>query len=242
MAVAEVGAKEASSKAKQASAGALLFELETIGFDGRKLAFDVLKTLLQKEGVKLSESEFIRYGQHPAPKALIHWAAGSWPLKNTIADKLVEDFADKFAEKLLNDAGSIKAPLAKLIQSAFDKNMDVGVVSSLPEEAATKILAKLGLDEKGVKLFWFKGEGRNFPGADMWLKVAKQLNRHPKTCLVLASSGNASRAALSAGMKCIGLPDSFTQHHDFGGADAVYESWDDVNAKEVLSIVLTDTK
>ena len=240
--VAEVASKESSAKTRQEQTGALLFELETVGAEGRRLAFEVLKSLLQKEDIKLTEADYIRFGQHPMPKSMIHWVAVKWSLKNSVAEKLTADFAEQFAQKLLNSNGAIKGALAKLIQASQDKDMEVGVVSSFPEETATKIMEKLGLIEKGVKLFHFKGEYRHFPGADMWLKVAQQMNRAPKTCIVLASSGNASRSALSAGMKCVGLPDSYTQHQDFGGADGVYENWDEMNPKDVLSIIAADLK
>ena len=79
--------------------------------------------------------------------------------------------------------------------------------------------------------------GRDFPTADAWLKIAKQLGTKPQLCIVLASRSTACKAALSAGMRCIVIPDQYTSFQDFGGADFVVDEAEPSVVETVLELV-----
>jgi beta-phosphoglucomutase-like phosphatase (HAD superfamily) len=72
----------------------------------------------------------------------------------------------------------------------------------------------------------------------MLLKTAKSLRRTPRQCVVLAGSASASRAALSAGMRCVVLADGYTAHQDFGGVDAVIEPGADCDVVGILNRIV----
>ena len=72
----------------------------------------------------------------------------------------------------------------------------------------------------------------------VWLKVAKALGKNARFCVAVSSSQVSAKSALSAGMRCVVVPDSFTSHHDFGGVDVILDSWEDQSANEVLDAVV----
>jgi len=45
------------------------------------------------------------------------------------------------------------------------------------------------------------------PAPDIFLETAKRLGAEPKDCFVFEDSSNGIKAAVAAGMKCIGVPD-----------------------------------
>ena len=100
-------------------------------------------------------------------------------------------------------------------------------------------MERLGLTEPQVRLFAFKEEEKgSFPRADVWLKAAKSLSKTARFCVAVTSSQVSAKSALSAGMRCVVAPDSFTNHQDFGGADLILDSWEDMSANEVLDAVV----
>jgi beta-phosphoglucomutase-like phosphatase (HAD superfamily) len=52
---------------------------------------------------------------------------------------------------------------------------------------------------------------------------------------VLVSSNTACKAALAAGLRAVAIPDDFTAHQDFGGADIIVDSASDIDAGEILA-------
>ena len=52
------------------------------------------------------------------------------------------------------------------------------------------------------------------PAPDIFLLAAQKLGANPKDCFVFEDSANGVRAAVSAGMKCIGIPDTVDFPHD----------------------------
>ena len=72
------------------------------------------------------------------------------------------------------------------------------------------------------------------------LKIAKAMSKSPRVCIALVSSMASCKSALSAGMRCVALPDAFTSFQDFGGADVVYEHGDEVAIEELLKTMLLE--
>ena len=96
------------------------------------------------------------------------------------------------------------------------------------------------LDEKGVDLYAYGCRDAVFPRADTWLKVAKAMSKSPRQCVAVVSSKAACKSALSSGIRCIVVPDSFTTFQDFGGADGVYDSFEDIPVDEVLDAMFPE--
>jgi beta-phosphoglucomutase-like phosphatase (HAD superfamily) len=96
---------------------------------------------------------------------------------------------------------------------------------------------KLGLDEKGTVVLSNGSQDKHLPSSDSWLKLAKSMKVPASCCVVIASSSRACKAALSAGMRCVALPDKFTSFQDFGGADFVLESLDGDVAGRIIGLL-----
>jgi beta-phosphoglucomutase-like phosphatase (HAD superfamily) len=77
-----------------------------------------------------------------------------------------------------------------------------------------------------------------YPRADAWEGLARAMSILPGRCVALATSGDACKAALAAGMRCVAVPDRFTAFHDFSGADLVADrGLDDASARRILDLL-----
>ncbi|HEY8239916.1 MAG TPA: HAD hydrolase-like protein [Kiritimatiellia bacterium] len=229
--------KETTEKgADRAEAYTLLFEIENVAAGGRKAQFDAVKKAVSEAGGKLTPSLFSRHAMEPNPADYAEELLAAAGAKDGGADKFIES-VNNALNTYFQDRASIDAGLEKLVKAATSLGVSVGVVTSLSEEAAAQLLARLGLTDT-AKVFQVKDLEKGYPRADSWLKASKQFGRPSRNCIVVATCMTACKSALSAGMRCIVVPDEFTGHQDFSGADIVLDTWDEMSAKEVLTTIV----
>ena len=127
----------------------------------------------------------------------------------------------------------LDAGMEDVLNTAIADGALLGALSGLDEATATKVMDKLGLSEKETTVLASASEDRDTPTTDAWLRLAKSMNAPASCCLVIASSARSCKAALSAGMRCVVLPDKFTSFQDFSGADRVLDALD----KEAVGVI-----
>ena len=210
----------------------VLFELESLALAGRKRLYDLLKKALAAAGVQVTPALFSRYGLAASAEfavaGLLEGAGGKGDAAKIGAD-VAETFAADLAEKV-----EVVSPVVKLIQAALKKGCAVGAVSALPEERAQAVLARLDLGGD-VKLAAHKPTEAVYPRADTWVKLLKSACKSTVPAVAVVSSAASAKAALAAGLRCIVVPDEFTGHQDFGGADLIVDSVADLSPAEVFS-------
>ena len=227
----------AAESADPSTLAALILELDGVAVETRTALCEAATAALKKAGVKLNPALFARYGLAASPATIAHHLVA----KLEVAGLSAEDLAaalDQRLESYLGSEARLLAPVEKLIKVAQQRGLPVAVLTALSEEQARPLMERLGLTASQVRLFAFKDEDKGgFPRADIWLKVAKGLGKSARFCVAVTSSQTSAKSALSAGMRCVAVPDSFTSHHDFGGVDVVLDSWDDLSAGELLDAV-----
>lgn len=220
-----------SSRATAQPPAALLVELEGVALPMRGVLFEAARNHLAGRGVKLEVAQFVRC---------------SGPVV-TLAEQLAEVLSledgteelraalNRAASERLVKSAQLSAGLEKMIKVAAGRGIPTVLLTGLPEEIAQAVVAAAGLEDRDIQLLVFSDEGKSFPRADAWLKAVKNLGKTPRFCIAFGSSHAACKSALSAGMRAVAVPDTYTSHHDFSGADRILDSWEDVNASELLN-------
>ena len=233
--------KEAEETQPQPSAPApiysILFQLEDIAVNGRKIAYDVLKKALSEQKIDFSMPVFSRYCLSSTPQTYIPSLMEPLGIRKVSAEKLVEQVTGAIAEHAAASDPKLGPGLAKSLQLGRGRHFAVGVITTWSEDLGQALLAKLGLNEFGARLFVFKDVNRTFPSADIWLKTAKAMNMKPRRSLVIGGNKMACKSAMSADLRCVAVPDSFTTFQDFSGADLILESLEPSSARETLNTV-----
>jgi beta-phosphoglucomutase-like phosphatase (HAD superfamily) len=230
--------KGTSASSRVASAPrAILFEMEFVALKGRQLIFDMLKKLLADKGIELSPVLFSRYCMSPRVKHFVSILLSTSGKTRFSDAKLVQEINEGVRASLLD--GSVK-PLpafVSFLKGPCPKGVTVGALSMLDEPAARALAEKMGLPEMGVSQVSGTDPEKEYPTPDAWLKLAKKIAVRPPLCVALVTSSAACRSAVSAGMRCVAVPDRYTGFQDFGGADLVRTSVQDTDVKEVLDIL-----
>lgn len=229
--------KNASSDAADVTLGAILFELDGVAVETRKVIFDAAAGALGRHKAALTPAVFARYTQAGSQLAAAREIVERLGLSEPTAEDLAAAIAGKVAGFMGSSAAVLSAGLDKLLKAAAQRGIPAAALTALPEDVARGALDRLHLTERGVRLFSFRDDEKPFPRADAWLKVAKALGRAPRFCVAVASSQASCKSALSAGMRCIAVPSAYTGHHDYSGADVVLDAWDDMSANEMLDCV-----
>ncbi len=216
---------------------ALLFELDNVGVKGRELIYDVLSGILEEKDVDFNFGLFCQHCLYPPTKNYIPTLLSKSGRTRLSEEKLTSEVSE--AVKLMFVDGNIKLNdgMMPLIDRAVADGASIGAVSVFDEETTGRITEKLGLDEKGIVTLSNGSEDKHVPSTDSWLKMSKSMRVPASCCVVIASSNMACKAALSAGMRCVVLPDKFTSFQDFGGADFVLESLDGEGADRVMGLL-----
>lgn len=99
----------------------------------------------------------------------------------------------------------------------------LGLASSSAREVIDEMLIALGLDDVfRVRVSGADPDVRHSkPAPDVYLHAAARLGVQPTHCLAIEDSEPGVRAAKSAGMVCIAIPNRWTDHQDFSAADTV---------------------
>lgn len=214
---------------------AMLVELDHVAAPGRKFMFDALKKLLAERDVNLTPSIYRTYCTGGCPRAFVPKMLAALDKKRISADKFAAELTA--AVQAAFDSSPVESPkaLIKMMGKARERGMALGALTSLSEERAAKIISRLGMDKLGLQVVSVPAV-LEFPTADGWLRLSKKVGVTRARCTALVSSGPAARSALSGGLRCIVVPDEFTAHQDFGGADAVAPELTDSQVAGIFSI------
>jgi len=111
------------------------------------------------------------------------------------------------------------------------------VATSMHEELLEIIDKKLCLSELfNAHIYSLKHVGyKSKPCPDIFLYAAQKLRSKPENCLVIEDSPNGIDAALSAGMKCIGLATTYP-HKRLRNASLTVKSFNEINIDKIQLI------
>jgi len=213
----------------------LLLELENTVIKGRAAQYDLLKTLLGEQGVQFEQVMFSRLCLVPRLEFCVATMLEAVGARKIQLDRFLEDVNGGMAMYYASQECRLDATAAGFIEAAMMNGGSVGVMSALPAETAGQLMDRLGLAQRGIRLFTFEDVDERFPRADTWLHVAKQFGVSPGQCLALCSSAAACRSSLAAGLRCVAVPDEFTAFQDFGGAEMVLASPGSIEPSEVIT-------
>jgi len=219
---------------------AILFELENVAVKGRQIIYDVLKSVLAAKGVELGPLMFSRYCLHLPVKHFFSDLLKSAEKTRLSADKLLAEITEGIKLSLTDGSLKLDSVLEKILKAAADRNVLAGALSYLDGETSRQLMTKLGLADTGVHLHSSSCQDNDSSGADTWLKLATQVSVPSSRCLVLATSSLSCRAALSAGMRCIVIPDTFTSFQDFGGVDYVLGALSEIAVEDIFALLQCD--
>lgn len=211
----------------------LVFELEGAAVNGRAKLYDVLQDAFKDAGLSLTKFQFARYCLHGAVPDIIAKVVaelGQGKIKDGAEEALFNDFSASFGKNV-----QVHPIFSAVLAEAASRGMAMHAVTILPEDSAKQALEAAGLAKHNVEVHAFPASERHFPRVDCWMKVVRVAAKSPRSCIAVIGCRDSGKSALSSGLRCVVVPDSFTAYQDFGGTDAVLENTEDYPVKDLLN-------
>lgn len=222
--------------ARQPAAMGLILELERLAFPARKLMYEAMARALKDKDVELTQILFTRFALHPGLGTNWEGLLAAVGKKKLSADKLAAEVQEQFLAAAQKASVRLDPALEALLEGAAKADFRLGMISGLPAEVAQELVERFKLKDS-VTLHVIADSAKGYPTPDGWLKLVKAMGLDYHRCVALVTDAAACKSVLVAGMRCVVIPDAYTQHQDFGGADLVLEDLKEVRAQDLLALV-----
>ncbi len=214
----------------------IVFDLEEIAFQKRRMIYEALSHVLGKKKIKMTTQLYSRYCLTHSLDQGIEMLLNKFDNKKVSKEELTTEVNKQVKQSLAKSSLSIEPVLGAILKEAQAQNIIVGAWSVLPKESALSIMDRLKLNDF-VKLHVVETQSKHFPTPGYWLRLAKMLELHSSSCLAFTTCAASCRSALAAGMRCVVIPDEFTLFQNFSGADIVVEGSEKLSLKKILPLM-----
>lgn len=204
----------------------VVFDFDGVLADTEKLQYEKWNLVLKKFGIKISKEEYIKHYCGKSSKNEIPRL-----LKERYNIPIDEEDIAKRAQEHLKILFKNKAkimPYALKAIKTISKKYKIAIASGENDEQLEMKLRSVKLE----KLFppevrsTEEKAGRGKPFPDMYIFATKLIGLSPLECVAFEDTEKGIKAAKSAGLFVIALPNDFTKNQDFSEADrVVFGGW-----------------
>lgn len=150
---------------------------------------------------------------------------------------------EECAEELYGDKVTLLPGFERVADDLRSRDVGIALASSSPRNWITLVLDRFELhDVFEVVLSVEDIEGDGKPEPDIYHAVADRFDRSPSECLAVEDTDHGLRAANAAGMTCVGFRTDANPEADFGAAEAVASSVDDLRSTLRRRTVVEDAE
>lgn len=195
---------------------AILFDLDGLMVDSEPHSLASWNAVLATRGVSLEQAVIDRiFGQRLIDTARMLVELYGFPEQ---PDALAQE---KEAYQIAHLTGRISPMpgLVGLIDTIEQRGLQKAVASSGVRRYVTAVLKEIHLVDRFPALMTGDAVANGKPAPDIFLAAAQLLQVEPQQCLVLEDAPAGVQAAKAAGMRCVAVPNVYTQSLDLSLAD-----------------------
>lgn len=127
--------------------------------------------------------------------------------------------------------------LIPLLELLREKGIKIAIASSSPLKHIKLVLTQLNLLDKFDALVSGDQVKNGKPAPDIFIAAARQLNVSTNECVVIEDAPTGVKAANSAGIKVIAVPNEFTKKHNFDHADLTVPNLESLSLEVIQNLV-----
>ena len=204
---------------------AILFDMDGVLVDSEPIHFKSNCITLEKYCNITLEYEY--YKQFIGSTIAYMWkrVVDDFHIVEYTADDLLK-LNDAVLQELVEKYGYPPIPgAAECVREWKQPGYLLAVGSSSKREKILQNIKRLGIADCFDRIVSGMELEHPKPSPDIFLEAAKLLEVKPEECLVIEDSGNGVKAAVSAGMACLGFLNPNSGEQDLSGADYLFESF-----------------
>lgn len=201
---------------------AVVLDLDGVMVDSETIALEMWHEFLALYGKALSEAEYRQMvGMEPRETATFVRQRTGIPVG---VEEILEDHRTRVMEAVGKDAKPVNG-LEHFIKETRQRGLPVGVASNSGTTYVDQVLRAIGLRKAFDCVITADQVARAKPAPDIYLAAASSLKTPSERCLAIEDSPIGMKSALSAGMRCVVIPNLHLDGADFSGAYAIFDSF-----------------
>ena len=216
----------------------IIFDMDGTIIDSEHIWRKVTHDLIVSKGIKPTfellediEARFNGIGLRPSCLILKE----ELNLKDTVEELMVEK--QQHVNRLFGDQIKFIDGFKNFHKRALEKNLKVSIATNADDRTLAKTIETLNLqDFFGDHIYNVTHvNNKHKPAPDLFLHAASQLGLDPKDCVAIEDSGHGIKAAVDAGMFCIGINTS-KNRDSLKEAHLIIDRYDEICLKRLLKI------
>lgn len=213
----------------------VIFDMDGVLVDSEPVHLRLEREIFARLSLPVSEDEHHSY-VGMSPRSM--WAAikARHGLQQEVETLAAAEAAIKVREIARLPPPAIDG-VPQLLRTLRENGYELAIASSSPHALIEALTAKLGLRQYFSQTLSGEEVANGKPHPDLFLKAAETCARIPAQCLVIEDSSNGIRAALAAGMKCIGYLNRNSGSQDLSYATLVIENYGEASTRQILELL-----
>jgi putative hydrolase of the HAD superfamily len=201
---------------------AVVLDLDGLMVDSETIAIEMWREYLALFGKALSDAEYQQMiGMEPRENAIFVRQRTGIPIE---VEEILEDHRFRVMETVGRDAKPVDG-LNPFIREVKLRGLPIGVASNSGSTYVNRVLNAIGLREVLDCVITSDQVARAKPAPDIYQAAATSLKTPPEQCLAIEDTPIGMQSALSAGMRCVVIPNHHLDGVVFDGAFAIFESF-----------------
>lgn len=211
----------------------VIFDMDGVMIDSEPLWEKTERILLARRGIDYSpdyRDKIVGLNQRDSGRLLVD----TFNLAETV-DEIINERLSILTSIYERELEVIPA-LVPLLEQLGDDGYRLAVASSSPLRVVNFVLDMFSLHDHFLAVVSGESVGNGKPHPDIYLHTAERLGAAPAECVAIEDSINGLRSAKGAGMYCIAIPDKRLTAEQFGSADVILDSLDELTPETIKSL------
>ncbi|HEY43195.1 MAG TPA: HAD family phosphatase [Anaerolineae bacterium] len=201
---------------------AVVLDLDGLIVDSETIALEMWREFLALYGKALSDAEYHQMiGMEPRETAVFVRQRTGIPLG---VEEILEDHGVRVMDAIGREVKPVDG-LESFIREVKLRGLPIGVASNSGTTYVDRILIAIGLRETFHCVITSDQVARAKPAPDIYQAAAASLKTPTERCLAIEDTPIGMTSALSAGMRCVVIPNHHLDGVDFSGAFAIFDSF-----------------
>lgn len=237
---------------------AVLIKFENSVINGDRIMFNIFKKFFHNKEIEIDETLYIRLCLERTIEDAIYRISSFFSRKNQFSERNIEEITKMYEETLKQENVPIDSWILNLLKILCENNMKLGIISNLQTEILNYQLEKTGLsvyspvvhiisnrpkasqsEKETVSVEKILQERSCFISPFDWKAIISMLKIKPIRCFSITSTRTALITSLQSCVSMtIVVPNEFSIHQDFSGADFIIEDKDKVSPEKLADFIL----
>lgn len=213
---------------------AVIFDMDGVLIDSELIHYEMAKRVMEQYGAALHKEDMLKF---LGISNDVMWAYLVKKYNITENISVIIEKQDDITIKYIKESNMKPIPgIKELLLELHEKQILMAIASSSSKNLICTIVNKLGISDYFTAFVSAEDAVKGKPHPDIFIDAARLLNVSPDQCLAIEDTGYGLKAAVEAGMKCVGYFNKNSGNQDLTMADLVVNNFADLHYETIAGL------